>query len=243
MRLSLISVLALTLSAAACGDDDSGSACGPGTVSQNGVCVPAADTNVVADTSSPADTSAPADTNTAADTGTNTGSDTSTTVDTFQQETVSTECTPEEADKGFVGAPCTKDCQCQQNVKGQPLFCYKGFYMEGFSFCTDYAGNRSGLATLSEFDGVETIQFSSDCFPDVPPAERTKPLYVKACTSLDDCKAIGSAYDMCGTTGLPYSPGSSGTYCPTASGSNRTLTLNDTCVVSTVAPFDGGSVD
>ena len=38
---------------------------------------------------------------------------------------VNNECTPEEAGQGFVGSPCTKDCQCS-SPNGAPLFCYSG---------------------------------------------------------------------------------------------------------------------
>lgn len=238
MRLTLSSIIGLSvLVFAACGDDNTGGVnCGAGTIDVNGQCV------VDNDTSNPQDTLTGNDTTTTTDTSTNP-------TDTFMQDTnVQTDtntsaCTPDEADKGFVGAPCTRDCECQQNVKGQPLFCYKGFYMQGFGFCTDYAGNRTGAATLSEFDGVDTLTLSlSDCFPNVPTAERNKPIYQKLCNSVADCKALGSAYDMCGTTGLPYSPGSRGVSCPTASGSSRTISLNNTCIVSTTSPFNGDAV-
>ncbi|MBL8783790.1 MAG: hypothetical protein JNJ59_02725 [Deltaproteobacteria bacterium] len=238
MRTSLSIILALPVFAfAACGDDNTGGVnCGAGTIDVNGQCV------VDNDTSNPQDTLTGNDTTTTTDTSTNP-------TDTFMQDTnvqtdtTTSECTPAEADKGFVGAPCTRNCECQQNVKGQPLFCYKGFYQQGFGFCTDYAGNRTGLATLSEFDGVDTIpQFPGDCFPNVPAADRNKSLYVLLCNSVAACQAVGSAYDMCGTTGLAFSPGSRGTYCPTASGSNRTLTLNNTCLVSTTSPFNGNAV-
>lgn len=240
MRLTLSSIFGLSaLVFAACGDDNTGGVnCGAGTINVNGQCV--ADN----DTSTQQDTLTGNDTTTTNPTDTNTNP-----TDTFlgdtnvQTDTNTSACTPDEADKGFVGAPCTRDCECQQNVKGQPLFCYKGFYMQGFGFCTDYAGNRQGTATLSEFDGVDTLTLSlSDCFPNVPAAERNKSIYAKMCNSVADCKAIGAAYDMCGTTGLSYSPGSRGVYCPTASGSNRTISLVNSCIVSTTSPFNGNAV-
>jgi|GEM_PF-1604071 len=173
-----------------------------------------------------------------------------TAIDTAQAETevapeVNNECSPETADKGFVGAPCSKDCECQQNVNGLPLFCYKSWYMEGFGFCTDKATNRNPSNDLQEGDGVDTLSFVPDCFPDVPPAEvRALKLYAKACNSLADCKAIGSQYTHCGTAGLAsWAPGGRGTYAPDIFGFTCTLSINNTCLIDSVPPFDGSLVE
>ena len=218
---------------AACGDD-SGQACGAGTELENGVCVPVTttdatgtDTNVTTqpDTSV---TSNPTDVVTVPDT---------TQPDTSAPE-VSTECTPEEAGKGGVGAACTKNCQCNQNLKGKPLTCYNGPIMEGFGFCT-----RKADGTLSEFDGVETLMYISSCFE---PAgiKRFDSIYVKGCENVDQCKAVASAYDACGTNGnFDWATPSQTTDCPYRNSSGNVvgsaMALKKTCIITTTPPYNG----
>lgn len=155
-------------------------------------------------------------------------------------EEVNTGCTPEEAGKGFVGSPCTKDCQCQ-SPNGAPLFCYSGFYMAGFSFCTDYADNRNPNNDLQEGDNVDTLTFPSGCFPDVPTAQRVRPIYALMCESVADCKEVSAAYTHCGTQGLEFAPNGRGTYCPDENpqAGTGTMSLVNTCLIESTPPFDG----
>ncbi len=153
---------------------------------------------------------------------------------------VNNECTPEEAGQGFVGSPCTKDCQCS-SPNGAPLFCYSGFYMAGFSFCTDYADNRNPNNDLQEGDNVDTLTFPSGCFPDVPTAQRVRPIYALMCESVADCKEVSAAYTHCGTQGIEWAPNGRGTYCldENPQAGTGTMSLVNTCLIETTPPFDG----
>jgi len=237
--MAMTSVLAF----AACGDDDTSGTCGAGTVLQDGQCVPVMSTATT--TSNPTDT-------VGGDTATTTTQDSSSTntnptvaTDTSQPD-VTNECTAEEAGKGFVGSPCTRDCQCSQNAGGKPLTCYNGPYMSGFSFCTRVIDN-----TLSENDGVESILWPSGCLTATNGTltAGTPKIYVKGCTSLDQCKAISAAYTDCGTGDLDYKVSNNATECPcwnTSSGgymSGCAMILKKSCLIRTTPPFNGDYVD
>jgi len=218
----------------ACGDD-TGTNCGAGTVSVNGQCVPATDTSTSNNDSATTTTTTP-DTSTTTNT---TDSSTGTTAqDTAQPLDTSGACTPDEADKGGVGAPCTKNCQCLQNLKGKPLTCYSGPIMQGFSFCT-----RKADGTLSEFDGVETLKYVSSCFQPAGIA-RFDDLYVKGCTTLSDCTAVAAAYDYCGTpkADFDWATSSGSTDCPYWSTqgyvTGSSMVLKKTCIISTTPPYN-----
>ncbi|MFO0749444.1 MAG: hypothetical protein U1F43_27815 [Myxococcota bacterium] len=232
MRRHLMLALSLAATTLACGDDNTAN-CGAGTVLQNGACVPA--------TTSSGDTSS--DTGTAQDSTTTTATTNPTTTPDVTQDTtvtpdVSNECTAEEAGKGGVGAPCTKNCQCNQALKGKALTCYSGPYMQGFSFCT-----READGTLNEGDGVETLKYVSSCFQPAGVA-RFNDIYVKGCTSLADCQAISTAYDECGTAkaDFPWSTSDGVTDCPYWSTQGycgaSSMVLKKTCLVSGTPPFD-----
>ncbi|MCC6623005.1 MAG: hypothetical protein IT385_17230 [Deltaproteobacteria bacterium] len=218
----------------ACGDDETGTGDATTTTTTD-----TATATTATDTSTPdatADDTATSTSNT--DTATSTGT---TAQDTFQPPDTSGECTPDEADKGGVGAPCTKNCQCLQNLKGKPLECYAGPYMQGFSFCTRQVDN-----TLSEADGVESIVWISGCLTDTNLTPSTKKVYVKGCSSLSDCQALTTAYDGCGTADLEYNVGS-GTECPCWNTSNGGYMsgchmTNKSCIISTLPPFNGDYV-
>ncbi len=225
--LSLGAALAL----AGCGDDETkGANCGPGTVEQNGQCVPEADTTVTPDTS-PADTSQPADT-------TAPPQDTATSqpeTEVSQPET-NNECTPEEAGQGVIGSPCTKDCQCGDD-NGETK-CYDGFYMAGFRFCT--LSPADGRTSNFGPPGYATLQFPSDCYPSIPAPQRPT-LYSATCDTIDDCRELGAQYTHCGTSHLDYHSGGGGTQCPTQN-SARDLTLRKTCIIDTLPPFNRGNL-
>lgn len=207
----------------ACGDDETnGANCGAGTVEQNGQCVPVQDTVQPVDTN-PVDTVQPTDT-TPADTAQ---------PETEVQQEVTNECPPETAGKGRIGSPCTKDCECGDH-NGE-LVCYNGFYMEGFRFCTHESDGRP-----SNNGEYATLQFPGDCYPNIAAPDRP-PIYSAECQTVDDCKAIGSAYTHCGTAHLDYHSGGGGTQCPTQN-SARDLTLRKTCVIDTLPPFDGSEL-
>ena len=237
-----VSVAATILGLAGCGDDNQNTpACGNGTVLVNGQCVASpTDTTGTGDATSP-DTSTPADTvtTTTADTGTTTTTTTAeTTVDTNVTVETSGACTPEEEGKGYVGAPCTKDCQCVQNAGGAPLECYSGIYMEGFSFCTKVAEFNPPVGAYE----VTTIQLVKGCFPNhAASSEINKKVYAAVCNTLADCKKIGDAYDACGTStdDFPWSTGA-GTQCKNfeQSGTGSTMALRKTCIVKNTVPFN-----
>lgn len=240
---ALLTSMALMFVAAigACGGDDGTANCGAGTVEQNGQCVPAPTTTGGGDTtSSPNDTSSPSTTSGGTDT-----SGPTVTTDTNQPE-VSTECTPDQAGKQGVGGPCTRDCECNQNIGGKALTCYNGPYMEGFRFCTRQIDN-----TLSEHDGVESITWVSGCLTatdgDITPS--SPKIYVKGCTNLDECKQISAAYTDCGSGDLDYAVSASTTECPcwnTSSGgymSGCAMILKKSCLIRSLPPFNGDYVD
>lgn len=207
--------------AAGCGDDD--------TKGNTETVDTAVQDSTIEDTFVPPDTVTP-DTVT-----TDTGIDTSVATETTQQEVVN-ECTPEEAGKGKIGSPCTKNCQCGDD-HGETI-CYSGLYMEGFSFCTHESDGRTSNSTDV---GYATLQFSGDCYPGVTPPNRP-PLYAHICNTVDDCKALGAAYNACGTAHLDYHSGGGGTQCPTPT-SARDLTLWKTCIIDTLPPFNRANLE
>ncbi len=235
-----VTVAATIFGLAGCGDDDQNNQnCGAGTVLVNGQCVANPTDTTGTDATSP-DTSTPADTvtTTPTDTAVATTTTAETTVDTVVTLETTGECTPEEAGKGFVGAPCTKDCQCRQDAGGAPLECYTGMYMEGFSFCTKVAEFNPPVGAYE----VTTIQLVKGCFPNhAGNAEINTKVYAAVCNTLEDCKNIGDAYDACGTStaNFPWSTGS-GTQCKNfeQSGTGSTMTLRKTCIVKNTVPFN-----
>lgn len=235
-----VTVAAMTFGLAGCGDDNQNNpTCGAGTVLSNGVCVANPTDTTGSDATSP-DTSTPSDTvtTTTSDTAATTTTTAETTVDTNITVETTGECTPEEAGKGFVGAPCTKDCQCVQNAGGAPLECYSGIYMEGFSFCTKVAEFNPPVGAYE----VTTIQLVKGCFPNhAASSEINKKVYAATCSTLADCKAIGDAYDACGTStaDFPWSNGS-GTQCKNfeQAGASSTMSLRKTCIVKNTVPFN-----
>lgn len=231
LALPLISGLGLAVALVACGDDTSSNGnCGPGTVLQNGVCVPDNTTDTftggdAAVTDTNTTTQPPTDTSTnPGDTGG--GQDTAQPTDTF----VPNECTPEENSKLDVGAACSKDCQCRQDLG---ITCMSfSYYLPGFQFCT-----KPSNGTLSDLDGHLSLLFPSACYDGTPQSQRP-PLYQKQCQTLDDCKALASQYTHCGTEGLPFHSGGTGTQCQNDVGaSSGTLHTRKTCVIDSLLPF------
>lgn len=224
--LPLLFGLGLSLSAAACGDDEASVAnCGPGTHVENGVCVPdqVQDTFTGQDTLSQPDTSTtPTDTLVVTqDTG---PFDTSGGTDTLVDPN---SCTTEEAGSRPLGAGCSKDCQC---AKEFDLFCYDGPYMQGFRFCT-----RNGLgAGTGKPDAWIFTSTNNAC----PGWENSTPsddkVYVLACETLDECKAVSSQYTHCGTTGVFGPAGAKDTRCC----GDATIATRKTCLVIDTPPFN-----
>ena len=108
--------------------------------------------------------------------------------------------------------------------------------MEGFSFCS-----RKADGTLNEGDGVETLKYVSSCFQPAGIA-RFDDIYVKGCEDVDDCKAVASAYDACGTGDLEYSTSPSTTDCPywntTGYVGGSSMVLKKTCIITTTPPYN-----
>ncbi len=217
--LAICSIFALALFVAGCGDDDSsGVTCGAGTIESGGACIP--DPNLQDTFIPPTDTGGGTDTGGPNDTGGG------------GVDTVDTGCSADEVGRGDVGAACTKDCQCRQDLPGAPLTCYSGPYHEGFSFCTKIADN-----SLSSNDGYVSLVFPSEC--DLEPTGQR--IYAKTCASLDDCKQLASAYTHCGTGHFGYtSPSARQTECPRiGKDDGSTMALADTCIIATARPYAG----
>lgn len=242
MRALLIGMAVMAGAAiGACGDDDGTTSCGAGTHEENGTCVPDTTNPTGADT-----TSSPQDTTTnPSTTGTGSTPDTSTPTDTGTPFDGNGECTPGEAGQGVVGSPCTKDCQCDQDFEGDPLFCYSGVYMPGFNFCTRYHAAGSVPASVSR------IEYNSNCFDatDIKREDWPTNLYLPACEDITDCAQIGAQYNGCGTSGMAcgddvWAESSNFTACPdwsSASGgyySTQTLAAKKVCIIKELPPFD-----
>jgi len=220
MLFSALLGAGLALSAG-CGDDDTKTQ-----VPETAAETTAPDATVATETTAP-------DATVATET---TAPDATVAAETEVQQEVNNECPPETAGKGKVGTPCTKNCECGDD-NGE-LECYNGFYMEGFRFCTHQLDGRpSGTAEI----GYISLLFPSDCYPDIPAANRPG-LYAPYCDSVADCHDISTAYTHCGTSHLPYHSGGGGTQCPTKS-SARDLNLQKSCIIDTLPPFDRSEVD
>jgi len=225
LALPLMTGLGLTLALAACGSDTSGPSCGAGTHLENGTCVP----DNTSDTFTPTDTFDQPDSTTTTDTG-GTTTDTLTNFDTSADTAVPNECTEEEAGVRDVGAGCSKDCQCRQDIG---LKCQTfDYYLSGFYFCT-----KKSDGTLSDLDGHVSLLFPSACYNGTPQSQRP-PIYQHKCSSLDDCKALSAQYTHCGTDSFDWISGGSHTQCPQdTGGSPGTLQTQATCIIDSLEPF------
>ncbi|MCA9517271.1 MAG: hypothetical protein KC635_20165 [Myxococcales bacterium] len=227
IALSFVTGLGLTLVALGCGEDTTGTSCGDGTHLENGKCV--AD-NVTDTIGGGTDTIGGVDTLPGNDsTG---GTDTLTPFDSTGTDTnVNTGCEASEESTLDVGAGCSKDCQCRQDLG---LTCRNyDYYLPGFSFCT-----KNSDGSLKDIDGYVSLLFPSDCYGGSPQSNRP-PLYQHICSSLDDCKALAAQYTHCGTSSFPWISGGAGTQCPPNDGgtSPGTLQTQKTCVIETLEPF------
>jgi len=240
--LPFLAGLALITAPLACGDDKS-SSCGPGTVLQNGQCVPVTEADTVDGTDTMGQDTAqpPQDTATQPpDDTTGPPPDTTQVTDT----TVSpNECTPEEAGSRDLGDPCTKNCQCDQtpgNAAGleTPNFCYSGGFMNGFSFCTRRDAGDLFLGAV-----YDSLLLVPTCFAQSLGNEANQRIYLRKCESLSDCKQRHTGFTHCGTAGLGYQPAGSPNefMCinQTVSGcSTQTMASNKKfCIIEDLPPF------
>ncbi|PIE18489.1 MAG: hypothetical protein CSA66_04580 [Proteobacteria bacterium] len=151
MQRSLLPLIAgscLSLALVACGNDATGTlSCGAGTIEQDGRCVAVTgDTAAATDTATDTFTGAPQDSGSSSDTAV---------ADTAGPNA----CTPDEAETRPLGAPCTKDCQCDQTEGGDGKnFCYDGIFLQGFHFC---GRKEEGNLRSGEY---ELIGLPPDCF-------------------------------------------------------------------------------
>lgn len=221
-RLAALGLLFLAPAwTAACGDD-SASICGAGTVEVNGSCVAVEDTNDTSDTNT-------SDTN---DTNTTSTATATNTTDTTTTDTGTTECTNEELSTVDAGGACTKECQCDSTLG---LSCYSGILMEGFSFCS--RGDKGPLSAA-----YQTFILVPSCFGIEPSApEASTRVVTRECATLEDCKALSSAYTHCGTGDLAYTgPGASGTECvrlDSATQVTATMSSRKLCIIDSLPPF------
>ncbi len=184
LTLLATSAVIATVALTGCGDDIECDG-----VVVNGTCKPSTTT---ADTG----TTATTDNGT---TGTDGTDETSTETDTT---TTTTDTGPAEVDQGCpvpgtkpTGAACTDHCECRTG------YCYDEAYLGSFRFCTRDCDGLSNPCGSEDRAAGETVQ-QYQCLNFSGTLANTHSLahvnicHVR-CTTVDDCKALGSAYDYC----------------------------------------------
>jgi hypothetical protein len=111
-----------------------------------------------------------------------------------------------------IGAGCELDCECETG------FCYDEEYLGDFRFCTRRC--NSGCNTGIEGGPMYTCLLFGGLLAEEHDLKITD-VCQRICSSLDDCKALSSSYDACGSS----KPG-------TVWGDAR-ISLARTCVITT----------
>ncbi|MEZ4269195.1 MAG: hypothetical protein R3F39_22800 [Myxococcota bacterium] len=132
------------------------------------------------------------------------------------------QCPAALAGKKSLMAACSKHCECKTG------YCYdEGAYLGGFRFCTRACG-QEGCTSEGEVAGLQTtvcLILGGQLAVEHPEIVTTN-LCAAVCKNLDDCKALGSAYDTCG------SPSASCGFPSDTCWGNVTLAAQKTCQIS-----------
>lgn len=112
------------------------------------------------------------------------------------------------------GAACAKHCECATDN------CYDEAYLGDFRFCTKSCadGCQKGVGAVA---GASYVCLILGGKPANEHGLTQTSICQQVCLSLEDCKALGSAYDQCGA---PLTPG-------TLWGES-TLAIEDTCQIA-----------
>ena len=169
-------LLALTL-ATGCGDTTGPApVCGEGTVNVQGVCVAEVDPGPptghdATNSNSQADATQPS-------------VDASTDDPEYQ-------CAPAESSTRPIGAACERHCQCKAG------YCYDEAYLGDFRFCTRDCdgGCEDGSSTV---DSYRCLLLGGTLASKYGLTHTS--ICQKICETVEDCKALASAYDQCGNS-------------------------------------------